>query len=352
MEKQIKDPMDDYTLAPAELIALMFDRTDEDGILYIPEFCYGTGFEDPESYRCHVDWNLAKRDKLIADYEKHYAALEKIAGCLDALDDTLETAREVLKDPELINTWNTYIRPFDIGDMDHERVADIADRIEMIESVKDAAATLANGETLSEYDKQLLTEYVNISVSGEEEEYYHMYFRTLRREAEKRIGNNIFAYEVFFYSRRLCKLINVKAPGIIVINEAHCLARAMMLHNYGVSAECVSDNVRLHIARLEQMSDLMSDEELDKLYRPKNTNSLKSMAPLFVYSILKAKSDTKTHLRQQDILKELAKYPYEIKMERKALSRIIHNLVDLPQYAVFSDKSGVWVDQERTLIEE
>lgn len=70
------------------------------------------------------------------------------------------------------------------------------------------------------------------------------------------------------------------------------------------------------------------------------------MAPLFVYSILKEKSNSKKHLRQQEILSELTKYPYEIFIERKALSRIIHNLVDSSQYAVFQDKTGVWIDQE------
>ena len=47
-----------------------------------------------------------------------------------------------------------------------------------------------------------------------------------------------------------------------------------------------------------------------------------------------------------DIMKELEKYPYEISLERKAVSRIIHNLIDTAQYAVFSDKTGVWVEQE------
>ena len=43
----------------------------------------------------------------------------------------------------------------------------------------------------------------------------------------------------------------------------------------------------------------------------------------------------------------ISEYPYEISLERKALSRIIHNLTDSPQYAVFQDKSGVWVEQEK-----
>lgn len=45
-------------------------------------------------------------------------------------------------------------------------------------------------------------------------------------------------------------------------------------------------------------------------------------------------------------MKKLEKYPYEISLERKAVSRIIHNLIDTAQYAVFSDKTGVWVDKK------
>jgi hypothetical protein len=109
-----------------------------------------------------------------------------------------------------------------------------------------------------------------------------------------------------------------------------------------VSRELVDNTVRL---RLEQM-ELMTEEELDELYRPQKANTRKSLAPLFVYEILSKHSNSKTHLRQNDILKKLSEYPYEISLERKALSRIIHNLTDSPQYAVFQDKSGVWVDKE------
>ncbi|MBE6727700.1 MAG: hypothetical protein E7562_03520 [Ruminococcaceae bacterium] len=56
-------------------------------------------------------------------------------------------------------------------------------------------------------------------------------------------------------------------------------------------------------------------------------------------------SSAEKHLRQQDILKHLSKYPYEITMERKALSRILHNMLDDAQLSVFSDNTGVWVEK-------
>ena len=46
-----------------------------------------------------------------------------------------------------------------------------------------------------------------------------------------------------------------------------------------------------------------------------------------------------------DILKILEGYPCEVPLERKALSRIIHNITD-SQLSVFSDKTGTWLEQE------
>ena len=66
------------------------------------------------------------------------------------------------------------------------------------------------------------------------------------------------------------------------------------------------------------MLELMDEEQLDEMYRPRKMNGRKSLAPLFVYEILLKKSNSKKHLRQQDILRELEKYPYEISLERNA----------------------------------
>lgn len=91
----------------------------------------------------------------------------------------------------------------------------------------------------------------------------------------------------------------------------------------------------------------MTDEEIDRFYRPKKSNSRKSLAPLFVYEILTKYSSEDKHLRLNDIISILNKYPYEISIERKALGRLIHNLVDALDYAVYQDHTGVWVNQSR-----
>jgi hypothetical protein len=100
----------------------------------------------------------------------------------------------------------------------------------------------------------------------------------------------------------------------------------------------VDHAVRQHYDRLEGMSE----EEQDDLSRPKNANSRKSLVPLFVYLILLQHSDSEHPLRQQEIISYLADEPYEVVIERKALSRVLHNLRD-SQIGIYTDKRrGAW----------
>ena len=90
----------------------------------------------------------------------------------------------------------------------------------------------------------------------------------------------------------------------------------------------------------------LTDEELDALYRPKKSNSRKSLAPLFVYRILTEATDSEHHLTQKEIAEKLEAYPYEISLERKALSRVIHNLEDTGFGIISAPKKGVWFDAD------
>ncbi len=352
MKKQIYDSMLDMQLTPVDFITLMFERTDEDGILYIPGWHYdwpgwlngvAGATDENDSYRCQVDWNLDKYEKLLKQFNNLYNAIQKIAPHWEELDDgSLETAEKVLKDSGLVEVWQTYIQRLDVCDVDYEHLWDISQRWETEESVKSVARNIIDGKELEEYEKDILLEDVDIKVTGQEKKYYNQYVEKLRKAAEERLGKGIYAYDLCFRGRRLCRLLNLGAPECIVNNEARTFAAAMLLHQYGISREVVDNRIRL---RLETM-EMMDDEELDELYRPRKMNGRKSLAPLFVYEIISKKSNSKKHLRQQDILKELGKYPYEISLERKALGRMIQNLVD-SQYGIYADKTGVWMEQEK-----
>lgn len=352
MEEKTIDSMNEDMLTPADFITLMFERTDEDGVLYIPGWHYNRpGWminapgitDDNDSYRCKVDWNLSKYERTLKKFNTVYSAIEKIAKYYDELFDSREDAKTVLKDDELVEVWNTYLKELDDGGFDQRKFDEIYDKLDTMEWVKCIAANIAKGERIEDFDKELLTEYMDISVSEEELEYRRKYLVHFHKEAEKRLGSNMCAYDVYTRAWRVCRLLSLRAPEIVINSEARQFAAAFVLHEHGVSREVVDNNIRL---RLEKM-ELMSEEELDELYRPQKTNTRKSLAPLFVYEIILKNSDSKNHLRQNDILSKLCEYPYEISLERKALSRIIHNLSDSPQYAVFQDKTGVWIEQEK-----
>ena len=58
--------------------------------------------------------------------------------------------------------------------------------------------------------------------------------------------------------------------------------------------------------------DNMTDEEIDEFYRPKKTNSRKSLAPLFIYLILKDESSSDKHLSHNDIAKKLSIHEFRV----------------------------------------
>ena len=349
MEKEIYDSMSDSNLSPADFITLMFERTDEDGILYIPGWHYDRpgwlhnapgSTDENNSYRCQVDWNLKKYEILLQRFDELYNAIKQIAPYWDELEETLKP-EEVLKDKKLLDVWQKYVDRLGTQGFDLERLWDIDERWETEECVKSIAHDILNGKVLEDFEKNILLEDVDTKVTAQEKQYYNQYIEALRKAAEERVGNGLCAYDLVYRSRRLCRLLNLGAPEIIINHEARTFAAAMLLHKYGISREVVDNRIRM---RLEVM-EMMDEEQLDEMYRPRKMNGRKSLAPLFVYEILSKKSNSKKHLRQQDILKELEKYPYEISLERKAVGRIIQNLVD-SQYGIYSDKTGIWKEKE------
>ncbi|MCR4593475.1 MAG: hypothetical protein K5761_00280 [Clostridiales bacterium] len=354
MQEKNFDSMERLDQAPSDFIDLMFERTDEDGILYIPGWAYARpgweynvpGSDDAEgSYRCRIDWNLDKLEKVQEKFEDVYYAITRIVPYYDELEENPGRSEEILKDPTLINVWKKYLEEPDTGRFDRKKYDEIYEKLDTIAEVKCIAEKLAKGNAIDDNEKEILTDYMDLTVSEEELKYRQDFLRHMHREAEKRLGKNICAYDLITRAWRVLCLMAINAPDLILTNELKQFAAAFVLHEYGMSKEPVDNTVRL---RLEQM-ELMSDEELDDYYRPQKTNTRKSLAPLFIFEILTKYSDINTHLRQNEIIKKLAEYPYEISLERKALSRIIHNLTDSPNYAVFQDKTGVWMEQEKTV---
>ena len=90
--------------------------------------------------------------------------------------------------------------------------------------------------------------------------------------------------------------------------------------------------------------DAMTDEEIDRMFDFTRSNTLKSAAPLYIYLVLQNHSGPRRHLTQQEIL-DYVEEEYDVKMERKALSRWLHLLITL-NLDVYSDpRYGTWMEK-------
>lgn len=88
------------------------------------------------------------------------------------------------------------------------------------------------------------------------------------------------------------------------------------------------------------------DEEEEEYGSLKKANSRKSLAPLYVYEILKDNTNRVKHFKQQDIIDRLEEYPYELSLERKAVGRILHLLEDEYCLDICLDKAtGAWYEK-------
>lgn len=90
--------------------------------------------------------------------------------------------------------------------------------------------------------------------------------------------------------------------------------------------------------------DAMTDEEIDKLFAFRKTNALKSAAPLYVYLVLQNHSGPRRHLTQQEIL-DYVEDEFDVKMERKSLSRWLHLLMALDLDIYADPRYGTWMEK-------
>lgn len=86
------------------------------------------------------------------------------------------------------------------------------------------------------------------------------------------------------------------------------------------------------------------DEDLFAESKPKAVNQRKSNAVLYVYKIIRGSSRP---LTQKEILQKLAEMPWEVRLERKALGRIIHGLCQDPENGIVCEKGGIRFDPSR-----
>ena len=207
--KRINYP-DTHQISVDEWLKLLFEETSNSAMVDIPVF-YGVDSND--FYRCQIDWDIKKYETILEKYRMHYANIKKIALFLDGLQNMDKSSKQILDNEDLARFWDTYIRPFDSSGFDMERISHINEHIEA-------------GENISEEDNN----------------YHKLYVESVYSDVEKRIGKRYCSYELIMRSVRLCQLMSVGAPEIIILNETRELATAMLIYEYGVSCERVNEN--------------------------------------------------------------------------------------------------------------
>ena len=334
----------DKELKPVDYINLMFENTNEKGVLYIPGWYY---LNEPNySLRCKIKWNYKDLEQTIFEFNELQSKIEKIAQVYRKADDDVSNIKELLVDSELFPVYAKYFMPFRYLKASDKEIEDIADKIDTIKTVKTLEHKMWSNEDIEAYEKQLYQEYKDLKISKEESDLYSDYCRAFYDDCEEKVGAGVGAVDLVLRARRLCKVVEINAPSQIINHEACMLAAAYVVHKYASTMEKVNDSVRINTEKLSFMTEEEEEEYLDSLYRPKKRNNRKQMLSLFVYRILTQKTNPDKPMSQQEIINELQEMPYELTIERKALSRVIHGLEE-EMMGIHSDpRGGAWYDRD------
>lgn len=233
------NPDETLALTPAESIISMFEHTDKDGTLYIPEWPYdNSSDEKTRFYKCTMSWNKGDLDEALWHYECDFNALKSIAEKWESISSNATV--EALP-ANLQKVWHIYIRDFEIGDIDMDLIMDISNRLETISMIDSTAEKISSGIEVSKEEMSFYNAYKGTAVSEKEEALYSSYRDAVCADAEHRVGENVAAYDVVIRAKRLCKLLALGAPKIIVDNEANLFAQAMVIHAYCKERTIVDD---------------------------------------------------------------------------------------------------------------
>ena len=190
-------------LASIDYVTSLFAATGRDGALRMPKN-FGTDEEQDNEFDIFkMSWNRDDLNMLLSEFHELYAQLSEIAKVFDKLSDIPDLVRDTLDNPILFDTWQLYLqRPQWYGE--EERMLDVALKKE------------AQAEELSAEEERLLEKYRSEELL----------------ESVKNLGGNCFAYDVHIHALRLCELMSIGAPKIIIEHEARCLIGCMALKDY------------------------------------------------------------------------------------------------------------------------
>ena len=276
----------------------LYNKTDDYDFLYVSDLTEKSA-DSKYCFKCEMDWEKMNWEE--TDIEE---VAEKIESIIHDL--TLE-----------------YTDDFDLSQFDLNKIADIRDRIKMLEKTKTISRKIVLGNYLTKVEIEHLSKTAQYQVDNSEYTYLENFNNSIKMQAEKRVGKGCFAVELIKAGIDLRTATDDNKN--ILANRFTAL---FVVHSFAVS-----------VVKTE-IEDICDDDFLLKM------NSRKSLAPLFVYLVLKDYSNVENKLTQNQICELLEEYPYEISIERKAVGRIIHNLTD-SDIDIYSDsRKGTWYQKK------
>lgn len=191
-------------LQPKDIFRIMAEGIGEDGTLCLDELPFDTDMTRC-ALHCRMDRDRFDPETLKKEFSELFDNLVMISMLTDCLPEDPCDYGKVM-DRENLKVWDAYLRDFDIGDLDADAVL-----------TKD----FEEGEQLSEEEAAILDEYE----------------ARCRQDAEKRVGCGPQAYELVLRAKRVERLLELKAPLIIIRCERNMLAECFAIHRFAQSAE-------------------------------------------------------------------------------------------------------------------
>ena len=185
-------------LTPQEFIARLFAET-EDGKVSIQ---YHPFLDEPYTMTYDMSWTEKDARALAERYNSLTEGLERLAGCLENLEDLGD--REKLLRPEDLEIWKTYLAPFEPSGLDEDEISTLYIRRET--------------ETLSDEEYEMIERHFEWFLRG-----------SLQRLPFEKCPPAFVINRACRYAR----LIQLKAPSLVVQSEGRDLAEEMILYYYG-----------------------------------------------------------------------------------------------------------------------
>ena len=177
---------DKLEMTASEYIRALFDET-EDGVL---EIWYEDETDEGYTVAYPMAWGRDDMEELVRQFELLRSQLDRIA------------AGE--RSEELEEIYNIYVRPYDACPFDDEQTDKVLDKLELA-----------------------------LPLTQEERTLYEQYIHWQEKQASSRLpakGHNVF--RLISRARRYTRLMELKAPQIVIENEARCLAEELVIYHW------------------------------------------------------------------------------------------------------------------------